>query len=1073
MIFEEQIDGETFLIDREDDCCFSLEKKGTNELIFIGVNPKNAEDFASDKTIQRLQGLIDWNFQNTPDKFDGFLVFNLCAKQTLPDDFDENLHEKNLQKIKNLILDKKNPTVLISFGDKIQKIPYLKKSFSEIARAFSAQNPNWVCVGKTKNENPINIFWVPFKEFEPFDVNFYFDDEESNESNDEFSLDIDDENEKEIDDEFSLDLEETQNDSEENAQNQKNGEGVNVDEFYSLVVEPFVRSRSHSLKMFILQGNVPAENIYRAVSLEIFATPTEKDSERISSLCDSWAHDAQKYERTDIEKYNEIKDAALTISAFFTNQNQNRELVENLQAVAWSHVSTLVKEKCEDGKVVLKEQVSLLKSVRSLGLFSSGNENAVRSRLREEIEKTGAKIETLESEFTSYFETFVSQSPVNALDTNENRLALSQRYKRLKQRADFIHGVENDWTDEKFLQELPNFLSSLSLSLLQPPLFFATDYFDSYSKNVDVSNLSEAEFAELRSTATGKYYKLTDLQWEEFVNAAGIKWNRSKNLDEEVSKTKTEYERRLAKANQIAEEEKNRAEKEKARVKNATRNALIRLCAIFLCLFGAVLIFKKLRPLQYASAVDSVVSIVAPSEEDKEQVRLAKENARLAQENAKSKSYTVGRGEKFDFSTISDAIFAAKDGDTIILSPGVYAENLSVSKSVKITGGEEAERAILSGYFSSKDVPILVVPKNISVKIASSAIFSALIFSQKESISFSSFQSYCDSAKMPPEKKFSDDPMSRDFSSFVRVSSSARFERVVFANVPQNAIAATAGDIQIEDCSFVNVAGSPIVAFAASNVSASRCAFLGVQNAVRSFDSSSVSVLNSSVKNAQRAFCAFGKSNLSVSNASVESYRLGAYFFSDESEGKVLGGTVSTAEQTGQRVAFEIGGFSTPKIDGVSVEGGRIGLWTDGRSFAEISNCNFFPTQKVSLTGAVFSDFAQGSILNCSFGAYPTGIIVQENASPQITKTSVSGGSENGVVFRDKSSGSFSGTVSGYKIALLAINKSNPAFNAVVSGGRREVFLAKFLDFCAEFSFKKTRFQRFQTPRFTDFRKRA
>jgi len=45
--------------------------------------------------------------------------------------------------------------------------------------------------------------------------------------------------------------------------------------------------------------------------------------------------------------------------------------------------------------------------------------------------------------------------------------------------------------------------------------------------------------------------------------------------------------------------------------------------------------------------------------------------------------------EECDFSNIQDAINASKEGDTILIAPGTYRENLKIEKSVNIVGGEK------------------------------------------------------------------------------------------------------------------------------------------------------------------------------------------------------------------------------------------------------------------------------------------------------------------------------------------------------------------------------------------------
>ncbi len=65
----------------------------------------------------------------------------------------------------------------------------------------------------------------------------------------------------------------------------------------------------------------------------------------------------------------------------------------------------------------------------------------------------------------------------------------------------------------------------------------------------------------------------------------------------------------------------------------------------------------------------------------------------------------VGGGGKY--STISAAVKAANAGDTILVSPGTYVENVAVDKSLKIVSTNGAQATIVKASDTSKDVFLL------------------------------------------------------------------------------------------------------------------------------------------------------------------------------------------------------------------------------------------------------------------------------------------------------------------------------------------------------------------------------
>ena len=133
---------------------YALIKEGKNMLYVFGVNPSTATDEKADPTMRKIIRFAEIN------GFDGFAMMNLYPLRStdpysLSHNIDFELHQKNLQKIKEIIGNNKNPVVLLAFGDPINATPYLKDCLKDIVALLQPLNPKWKQIGEpTKKGNP-------------------------------------------------------------------------------------------------------------------------------------------------------------------------------------------------------------------------------------------------------------------------------------------------------------------------------------------------------------------------------------------------------------------------------------------------------------------------------------------------------------------------------------------------------------------------------------------------------------------------------------------------------------------------------------------------------------------------------------------------------------------------------------------------------------------------------------------------------------------------------------------------------------------------------------------------------
>ena len=133
---------------------------GPNPLICFGVNPSTAKvinkQLEIDCTIKNIKKIV------IKEKYDGWIMLNLYAQVTPEpnelhknEDFDNCLHKKNINKIKEIFENYPNADILACWGNLIEKRDYLKKLCLKEIFEISEKDRNWLYIGNlTKKGNP-------------------------------------------------------------------------------------------------------------------------------------------------------------------------------------------------------------------------------------------------------------------------------------------------------------------------------------------------------------------------------------------------------------------------------------------------------------------------------------------------------------------------------------------------------------------------------------------------------------------------------------------------------------------------------------------------------------------------------------------------------------------------------------------------------------------------------------------------------------------------------------------------------------------------------------------------------
>ena len=155
------------------------EVTGAKPLICFGINPSRAKvqngALKTDPTILKIKKIVEKR------NCDGWIMLNLYAQVTPEpnelhknEDFNNCLHKKNINKIKEIFKNYPNADILACWGNLIEKRDYLKKvCLKEIFEI--SENRKWFHIGSlTKKENPRHPLYVNINEnLEVFNIEDY------------------------------------------------------------------------------------------------------------------------------------------------------------------------------------------------------------------------------------------------------------------------------------------------------------------------------------------------------------------------------------------------------------------------------------------------------------------------------------------------------------------------------------------------------------------------------------------------------------------------------------------------------------------------------------------------------------------------------------------------------------------------------------------------------------------------------------------------------------------------------------------------------------------------------------
>ncbi len=126
-------------------------------LICVGINPSTATPNKLDRTLNKVKAIA------MNQKYVNWIMLNVYPQRaTNPSNLhkrcNKQLHNTNLNEIRNILITFSNSDILFAYGNLIDKRPYLKVCLTDILNLISAVqfSGNFYCIERTKKGNPVH-----------------------------------------------------------------------------------------------------------------------------------------------------------------------------------------------------------------------------------------------------------------------------------------------------------------------------------------------------------------------------------------------------------------------------------------------------------------------------------------------------------------------------------------------------------------------------------------------------------------------------------------------------------------------------------------------------------------------------------------------------------------------------------------------------------------------------------------------------------------------------------------------------------------------------------------------------
>lgn len=152
---------------------YILGELGTKNLVCIGINPSTATPEKLDNTLTKVRNIAIQNGYN------GWIMLNVYPQRAtdpkeIHKDLDFNIHEENLNQLKELLSSNYQFDIWASWGTLINKRSFLKPCLKDVVEVLGIHR-NWLHLNSlTKYGHPKHPLYLPYNsEFNKFDISNY------------------------------------------------------------------------------------------------------------------------------------------------------------------------------------------------------------------------------------------------------------------------------------------------------------------------------------------------------------------------------------------------------------------------------------------------------------------------------------------------------------------------------------------------------------------------------------------------------------------------------------------------------------------------------------------------------------------------------------------------------------------------------------------------------------------------------------------------------------------------------------------------------------------------------------
>lgn len=153
---------------------YILGEKSENMVACIGINPSTAQPNVLDNTLKSVKRIAQFN------GFDGWVMYNLYPQRAtdpneLHSEIDEGVHLKNIEVLRQSILDLGIDTVWLAYGDLIETRDYLPNCLLSLYTQLRPLDLKWKIIAEpTQKGHPRHPLYKPARSpFVDFDWENY------------------------------------------------------------------------------------------------------------------------------------------------------------------------------------------------------------------------------------------------------------------------------------------------------------------------------------------------------------------------------------------------------------------------------------------------------------------------------------------------------------------------------------------------------------------------------------------------------------------------------------------------------------------------------------------------------------------------------------------------------------------------------------------------------------------------------------------------------------------------------------------------------------------------------------